>query len=596
MLPESGPFRLLDCVSNYLDSRRTDQFSELIRHPDLSEWLHHQDLPANWLTRWDENVADHLQRRTIKVLGKGHAANASRKLVDVVNKLLRPFQSNTKVLADWSEFIKEFLLEIYSQREFRPDVDDDRLVVQATQMIHDACLEHSKIPESLAPVVSAAQAIKLTLKQVRGEFLSASSNEDAVHLSGWLDMPLDDAPVALVTSVNEGFIPSAVNHDLFLPNRLRTHLGIEDNTKRYARDAYALTVVLNSREYVRLIAAKRDVRKEPLTPSRLLFATSGEQIARRVIKFFDEETLTKPQVLGVKSSRDESDFNIPRPKPLVTPKTSFSVTEFKNYMVSPYRYYLNNILKLRECSDQVIELDPAGFGSLIHDVLERFGNSDQTQQTDPLQISKYLNQQLGELVEARYGSDPLFPVHVQVEQIRHRLSVFAEWQAQWAQQGWQIRHTEIGLKKNVQFDMLDGTFITLRGRIDRVDYHPDRDEWIIFDYKTSDRGTSPEQTHRQQGEWIDLQLPLYRHLAKPFGVQGKVRLGYITLPRTTTQIREQIADWSEAELLEADEKTRQVAGSIIRQEFWVELDKPVRWFQEFSGICHDGVFDREAVL
>ncbi|MDA7528057.1 hypothetical protein N8590_03630, partial [bacterium] len=90
--------------------------------------------------------------------------------------------------------------------------------------------------------------------------------------------------------------------------------------------------------------------------------------------------------------------------------------------------------------------------------------------------------------------------------------------------------------------------------------------------------------------------PLYRHLAKPFGVEGNVRLGYITLPRTTTQIREQIADWSEAELLEADERTREIAGSIIREEFWVELDQPVRWFQEFSGICQDGVFDREAVL
>lgn len=595
-LPESAPFQLLECVASYLDADRTDHFSELIRHPDFAEWINRQDLPANWLTRWDANVAEHLQRRTAKILGNSHSAKTARKLVETVRLALKPFRGAAKPLADWSSPLRDFLLKIYGEVDFNPDIDDHRLIIQATQMIHNACLEHGKIPEALAPVVSASQAIKMTLSQIRGEFLSSTAKEDAIHLSGWLDMPLDDAPVALITSMNEGFVPSAVNHDLFLPNRLRTHLEIEDNARRYARDAYALSVVLHSREHVRLIAAKRDVRKEPLTPSRLLFATHPQKIAERVVKFFDEDHFSKPQVIGISTNRDESDFNIPRPAAMEEPKRSFRVTEFKDYITSPYRYYLRNVLGLGEVYDQVVELDPAGFGSLIHDVLQRFGLSDQANQTDPLQISKYLNQQLDELVEHRYGSDPLFPVFIQVEQIRHRLNIFAEWQASWVRQGYEIRFTEIGFRRNAQLDMLDGTSITLRGRIDRVDYNKARDEWVIFDYKTSDRGSSPDQTHRKQNEWVDLQLPLYRHLAKPFGVEGNVRLGYITLPRTTTQIREQIADWSESDLLEADERTREIAGSIIREEFWVELDQPVRWFQEFSGICQDGVFDREAIL
>ena len=36
----------------------------------------------------------------------------------------------------------------------------------------------------------------------------------------------------------------------------------------------------------------------------------------------------------------------------------------------------------------------------------------------------------------------------------------------------------------------------------------------VVDYKTADRGDKPQQTHRKGDEWIDLQLPLYRHLVR----------------------------------------------------------------------------------
>ena len=75
---------------------------------------------------------------------------------------------------------------------------------------------------------------------------------------GWLELPLDDAPVLVVTSFNERYVPSLVDADLFLPNRLRQQLGIIDNDRRCARDSYALSTILASRRQVKLIAARRD--------------------------------------------------------------------------------------------------------------------------------------------------------------------------------------------------------------------------------------------------------------------------------------------------------------------------------------------------
>ena len=55
--------------------------------------------------------------------------------------------------------------------------------------------------------------------------------------------------------------------------------------------------------------------------------------------------------------------------------------------------------------------------------------------------------------------------------------------------------------------------IWLGRKIDRIDRNARTGTWCILDYKTGDRVRDPESTHRTRGgEWLDLQLPLYRFL------------------------------------------------------------------------------------
>ena len=99
----------------------------------------------------------------------------------------------------------------------------------------------------------------------------------------------DDAPALVVSGFNEGRVPASLNSDVFLPNQLRRALGIEDNDRRYARDAYALSVLAASREELRLIAGRRSGEGEPMLPSRLLFTCDEPAMANRVVTFFDDE-------------------------------------------------------------------------------------------------------------------------------------------------------------------------------------------------------------------------------------------------------------------------------------------------------------------
>ena len=105
---------------------------------------------------------------------------------------------------------------------------------------------------------------------------------------------------------------------------------------------------------------------------------------------------------------------------------------------------------------------------------------------------------------------------------------------------------------------------------------------MILDYKTSDSALSPEATHRKQGQWVDLQLPLYRHLLSGMDIEGAdassdVGLGYIVLPKDVSKIGLRLAEWDDADLRSADAAAESVIRGIRAEQFWPPAEKPPRF-------------------
>ena len=158
--------------------------------------------------------------------------------------------------------------------------------------------------------------------------------------------------------------------------------------------------------------------------------------------------------------------------------------------------------------------------------------------------------------------------------------------------GWEIIHVEE--PRYGQATMESGSYqMGIRGRIDRIDRHKETGEWAILDYKSGDGKQDPKRIHRRGGRWVDLQLPLYRIIAEPLGVKGKVRLGYIVLPKDTKQVGEVEAGWSEQDLAEADEVAREIIVAVCKEQFWPPRSDLTTWFDDFATICQEGVFERE---
>jgi ATP-dependent helicase/DNAse subunit B len=296
---------------------------------------------------------------------------------------------------------------------------------------------------------------------------------------------------------------------------------------------------------------------------------------------------------SLRPGRANSNLPIPAPRDIPLTVPIFRVTEFRDYLACPYRYYLRHRLKLEALGDSAQELNAGQFGSLLHEALMDFGRSELRDSTNPDEIRDSLFVALGELAAARFGVAAQPAVQVQIELLKLRLRAFAEQQARRRAEGWRIVHVEKefgerdGNERPAEFPV-DGQPALLTGRVDRIDRHEATGVWAVLDYKSSEKAEDPAKTHRKGDDWVDLQLPLYRHLVRELNVTGDVKLGYIQLPKDTTKTAFKMADWTEDDLRRADETARDVVRKIRDGLFWPPAAQPPAFNEDFAAICQDG--------
>jgi hypothetical protein len=592
-MSESPPVVLLAALAQLAEHRRVADLSALLRHPDVLAWLHSASGDStDWLTILDEYSAEHLQDRvTGDWLGNKSRAGRLGSLWRRISELTPEEPEKDRPLPEWCDDILRSLRQIYGGVSFLRE-GKARPTLRALEGITALITEHQQLDPAgaITPAVSFATAVGLLLHRLEGEIIPEDAGTAAVEMLGFLELPLDDAPELVITGLNEGRVPAVRSSDPLLPDRLRQTLGLDDNRRRYARAACVLSCILRSRPSVTLISGRATSEGDPLIPSRLLLACDSDTRARRLDAFYrtgGTESTVHPLLLA---PGDSTAFYPPAPPvdddtPL---PERLSVTGFRDYIACPYRFYLRRVRKLEGPIEPNDEMDGALFGTLAHDVLQRFGESSKAKSQNPTVIEDCLFQALEELVIERFGDHPRPALTVQLDQLRLRLHHFAQAQAEIASAGWTIHSVE--LNERVPFDV-DGIPFTLSGRIDRIDTHPQHGVRII-DYKTSDAAKTPEQTHRRaRTEWLDLQLPLYRELARPLGLEGSVELAYFNLPRRPEEFGLSVAKWAEEEIDEAVDLAQGIIRAIRQRQFWPPGD-PSQYGDEFVRLCADDALNR----
>lgn len=595
-LDRTRPMQLLGLVARYLKGLRFEAFAAVVRHPDLGHlWSSNASL---FPERDPALVLDDYQRAHLPAKADGEwlstdsvpteIENVHASLLALCGELASDEQ---RPLSAWAVPLRELLTAVYGEQELDPEVEHERVLMEALAAIGEFLSELEALPTGLGPKdLSASRALDFLLRSLRGQALPPSQASVArIELLGWLELALDDAPILIVTGFNEGRVPQSIDSDPFLPDRVREELGLASNEERLARDVYALHVMCHSRRDAHFISGRRTNRGDPIFPSRLAFHCAAEEVAERVRHGLAQgHGASLPLAARALSSAGAGSKPATGPPRLASAPVleHISVSAFRQYLQSPYLYYLQRHLGLESINDRENELNPLAFGNLAHDILYAFGKSKGRDSTRPDDILKFLLRELDRQARSLYGKDPLPAVRLQLEQLRRRFEVFAELQAQRTSVGWRIAHVEWAPKGGGIPFRVDGQNVQLRGRIDRIDVHAVSGAWAILDYKSGDKGGDPRRAHvDRQGNWKDLQLPLYCLLAESLGHESMPELGYANLSQDSDSSGFVMFNDLDEGLLESALDTAKEVVRRIRKEELYEVGRAKVFDPITSAVC-----------
>ena len=474
------------------------------------------------------------------------------------------------------------------------DRDDlsTRVFARARSALGEELAELETIPDRLAAAAGSTGLERLLLSTWGRSALPPASEPTAIDIVGWLEVALDDSAALAITGCVEGCLPGSAGRDPLLPEPLRQALGLDNAARTAARDAWMLAVAAG-REDLLVVVPRRRADGAPAVPSRLLFRRDPDAVVAAAKRLFAKPS---PPLPAGPPAVMPSRLEVPNPS-IVVPGGSalhppMRVTEFRDYLACPYRYWLRHRLRLGIADDDSLELGPGDFGTLIHECLDLFAKDPLlAASTSAEEIAAGLSAILDRLVDRRYGSGAAPAVFVQAELARRRLRQFASVQASRTAAGWAIHSTEQVVRSSAL--VVDGQPVTLSGKIDRIDHHAGEDRWEVLDYKTSKNAKTPDQTHRDPRGWIDLQLPLYRHLLVEVGGLPEIDLanpdrigvGYFNVPARVEEIRIDSANWSAEEYESADDTARDVVRAVREGVFWPPNPDAAGTFPEFDSIC-----------
>ncbi|MCI0361101.1 MAG: hypothetical protein L0211_21690, partial [Planctomycetaceae bacterium] len=257
-LAETGPYRLLKVAADYVERERFADLAALVRHPDAFDWvIKHIDRPA--LAGQDPlTVLDKYATACVPAALDAHRLAHEPELAAVdaisraIGELLAALPVQPQPLTHWAKAFRSLLAAVYGPRVLDRNQPDDRFLMNALSAINEGLAELDQIPPPMVPKVGLREAFELAVAPLASAPLPPPADGNVVQILGWLELPLDDAPALIVTTFNEHFVPQSTASDGFLPNRLRCELGLLSNDRRYARDAYAASVLAHSRAELHL--------------------------------------------------------------------------------------------------------------------------------------------------------------------------------------------------------------------------------------------------------------------------------------------------------------------------------------------------------
>ncbi|MBM4273592.1 MAG: hypothetical protein FJ134_03895 [Deltaproteobacteria bacterium] len=262
---------------------------------------------------------------------------------------------------------------------------------------------------------------------------------------------------------------------------------------------------------------------------------------------------------------------------LPTP-SQISITQAQTALACPCRFLLEVLLEIEDLPEITPGLDPRERGAVLHQILARFAGEfkkvlDETGGWEEEHHQKG-RELLGAAARKIFGVS-LSDLHWQAEWERllgEEAGLLWEWLHQEQERfarGWRWLHLE------ARFQDLKGKDwpFALKGRLDRIDHHPENRELVVWDYKSGEVPSAKKIFH----ELADFQLAGYllallhgRGPATPDAEE--VRAGIIGLKSSRSKhlkyedFKSKAAEWAQV-LAQWEARLRELGDRLARGDF-----------------------------
>ena len=542
-----------DALAHWLEEGTLAALAGVLRHPaGAAAWAGRGGPAAGAaLAALDRFRQQHLARTEDDLRGIEPGERADRPVLRALAGAAEAWRKELEA-PGWLESLAEMAEEAWKQHP--PDEEGGRLMEAffsqlARQARHAGVLLRTRPHDHLALACAVLGGLRTAVPRPA----------DAVEMKGWLELGWEARPHLVLAGLQEGDVPYQRMGDVFLPESLRTEMGLRSGAGLLARDAYLFQAMAAQRRTggrLDVLVAKFTDAGEPLRPSRLLLLCRDAELPERAQRLF--------------SKLEDAGEAVPAPTPprrLRLPSLPqkegkarrISVTHFAQYLESPLLFHLSRQLGWEAVDPHKQEMDALDFGTLAHGALEQLGREEKFRDcAEGEKLAAFLRGQLDEAARRRFGPWMPLGVEVQLDALARRLERFAQVQAREAGSGWRIEAVE----RKFEWQ-LDGWTVT--GKIDRIDRHADG-RVRLLDYKTSETPLAPMAAHIKavRGEagakvpeealftwggkphrWINLQLPVYAAYwaqACPEDA-GRLACGYVQLPRALQGV--ELALWED---------------------------------------------------
>lgn len=338
------------------------------------------------------------------------------------------------------------------------------------------------------------------LKSLQGIYRELLSSETldfqgeplrGLQIMGMLESRNLDFETVIITSVNEGILPSGKSNNSFIPFDLKVNFGLPTYKEKDAVYTYHFYRLLQRAKHVYILYNTEPNVLEGGERSRLI----SQMLTDANILPDIRETIASPSIMPVLKTLE----SIAKNKELLLlikahASSGFSPTSLSNYIRNPIDFYKRNLLRI----DDILEVEETiasnTFGTIVHDTLEDFYK--------PF-LGEYLNKEklfadkskIIDLVRHHFSKNylegdisrgkNLIAFNVVVRYVENFIDLEIESLKQH-----QIKIIGLEEKLNVSLDFPEIDYpIFLKGKLDRID---EIDGSIrIIDYKTG-KVTTPQ--------------------------------------------------------------------------------------------------------